>query len=198
MIRQREEARGLASRFQAIALVAPPFLPLSARTLSSCPFNPLLFPSSFAEARSDAARRKLTSPRWYLASLSSFVSTWTPVLAVRHVQTKIGHLLQSMISNIPLESETFVLLERRKKLSWRPVCENGTELIAIGLGTVSYFIRIIEIIKIVVGYRDRLKESETFNFENGFAWLKSSKYNRSKDIFKLAIISASDQQKFLW
>lgn len=52
--------------------------------------------------------------------------------------------------------------------------------------------------KIVVGYRDRLKESGTFNIESGFAWLKSSKYNGSKDIFKLAIISASGQEKFLW
>lgn len=49
-------------------------------------------------------------------------------------------------------------------------------------------------IKIVVAYRDRLKESGTFNFQSGFAWLKSSKYNSSKDIFKLAIIWASGQE----
>lgn len=126
-------ARGMASRFQAIALVAPPFLPLSARTLSSCPFNPLLFPSSFAEARSDAARRKLTSPRWYLASLSSSVSTWNvsfgcPTRANKNwppsSATDFKHFVRKRNIRIIGTSEEIILAND---------CENGTQLIAVGL-----------------------------------------------------------------
>lgn len=60
-----------------------------------------------------------------------------PVWAVRRVQTKIGHLPRPLISQRFIRKRNIRITGTSEEIILARDCENGTELIAVGLGTVS-------------------------------------------------------------